>query len=167
MLLLHGDADAESDKMPDKELMDQMQEYNRQIVNSGTLLDAEGFHTTSSGVRVYFPPPPANDVNKPGPKEDIAVTKGPFKYPGLPSAVETRAHAKEFEGQRPMCGYWQIKAKDLDEAVEVVKRGPLAGCYVEIRLIAEGCDFYEELLEEEKGWRKQMEVNRQAQLSVE
>ena len=158
MLLLHGDADTETEQMPPKEVLDQMHAYNRTLTTAGILLDADGLHATSAGARVYFPAPPASNVNAPGPKDLIEVTKGPFKYPALPSSTQTRDHSIKFEGQRPVCGWWIIKVKDVDEAVEVAKKAPLAGCYVEVRRIAEGEDFPEELgmIDEENGWRKEL-----------
>ena len=152
MLLLHGDADSEAGKMPSKDILQQMHNYNAEIVASGNLLGAEGLHSTSKGARVSFPPP--GDSAK-----DATVTKGPFEYP------YTNIEGQNGESKRPMCGFWIIKAKDLDEAVGWVKKGPMAGTYVEVREVFESCDipeFTDEMREQEASWRKDIEANKEA-----
>lgn len=154
ILLLHGDRDSEDGKMPSKEVLEQMHAYNAEIMSAGALLGGEGLHATSKGARVSFPAPDPANPNKPGPKSDIAVTKGPFEY-----AMEN-PDGPSGEPKRPVCGFWIIKAKDLEEAVGWVKKGPLAGTYVEVREIFESGDIPEmtkEMKEEEEGWRKDME----------
>lgn len=154
LLLLHGDQDSEDGKMPSKEILKQMHAYNAEIMSAGALLGGEGLHATSKGARVSFPAPDPANPNKQGTKSDITVTNGPFEY-----AMEN-PDGQSGESKRPVCGFWIIKAKDLEEAVGWVKKGPLAGTYVEVREIFESGDIPEmtkEMKEEEDGWKKELE----------
>ncbi|KAL9633379.1 MAG: hypothetical protein Q9164_004735, partial [Protoblastenia rupestris] len=154
LLLLHGDQDSEDGKMPSKEILEQMHAFNAEIMSAGALLGGEGLHATSKGARVSFSPPDPANPNKPGRKSDIAVTNGPFGY------TMKNPDGQCGESKRPVCGFWILKAKDLEEAVAWVKKGPLAGTYVEVREIFESCDIPDmtkEMREEEEGWRKELE----------
>ena len=154
LLLLHGDQDSEDGKIPSKEVLEQMHAYNAEVMSAGALLGGEGLHATSKGARVSFPPPNPANPNKPGPKSDITVTNGPFGY------SMRNPDSQCGESKRPVCGFWILKAKGLEEAVAWVKKGPLAGTYVEVREIFESCDIPDmtkEIREEEEGWRKELE----------
>lgn len=88
-------------------------EYNASLMNSGAMLGGEGLAESAKGVRVAFPDGTA-------PKDKIEVTPGPFPAEGV---------------HRVVCGFWLIKAKDLDEAIELAKKAPLQGGEVEIRRV--------------------------------
>ncbi|KAL9635496.1 MAG: hypothetical protein Q9204_002606 [Flavoplaca sp. TL-2023a] len=135
LLLLHGDKDSEDGKMPSKDILEQMHAYNSKIVSAGALLGGEGLHATSKAARVSFPPPDPSNPTQPGSKSDITVTNGPWEY-----SMEN-PEGRSGESKRPVCGFWIIKAKDMDEAVWWVKKGPLAGTYVEVREIFECGDM--------------------------
>lgn len=151
LLLLHGDKDSEAGKMPSKETLQQMHAYNAEIMSAGALLGGEGLHDTSKGARVSFPSPDPAYPHNPVPQSDIIVTNGPFDY------AMKNPEGQDGESKRPVCGFWMIKAKDLDEAVGWVKKGPLAGTYVEVREIFESGDMpemTEKMRKEEEGWRE-------------
>ena len=157
LFLLHGDRDSEASKLPSNEILKQMHAYNADMVSAGAMLGGEGLHATSKGARVSFPPPDPADPEKPAAESNITVTKGPFEY-GMENP-----DGQSGESKRPVCGFWIIKAKDLEEAVGWVKKGPLAGTYVEVREIFESCDMPDmtnKMREEEEGWRKEMEGNK-------
>ena len=40
--------------MPSKELLTQMGNYNEELVKAGVMLEGEGLHPTSKGVRIRF-----------------------------------------------------------------------------------------------------------------
>ncbi|KAL8649611.1 MAG: hypothetical protein Q9210_004295 [Variospora velana] len=153
LLLLHGDADSEAGKLPSPAIFAQMHAYNAEIKAAGALLGGEGLQATSKGARVFFPPPNPAEPDAPAPKADIAVTKGPFDY-----AMTNPSEGQDGEAKRPVCGFWIIKAADLEEAVGWVKKGPLAGTFVEVREIFEAGEVMsKEMREEEEGWRKELE----------
>lgn len=60
--------------------------------------------------------------------------------PGSNLKVETADLKQVGEGNRPVCGFWLVKAKDLGEAVGLVRKAPLAGTYIEVREVFESCD---------------------------
>ena len=157
LLLLHGDKDSEDGNMPAKEILEQMHAYNAEIMAAGALLGGEGLHATSKGARVFFPPSDPQNPTKPGLKSDITVATGPFTYP------MTDPSGQSGESTRPVCGFWIIKTEGLEEAIAWVKKGPLAGTYVEVRQIHESSDLPEmtkEMREDEAGWRREIEGNK-------
>ena len=110
-----------------------MGKYNEELVNAGIMLAGEGLHPSVKGKRVAFD----------GPRR--TVIDGPF------------AETKEL-----IAGYWLWQVKDMDEAVEWVKRcpNPMPGpSEIEIRPIFEAEDFGEaltpELREQEERLRAQ------------
>ena len=153
ILLLHGDQTSEAEQMPPRETFSEMHAYNKKLASAGILLGAEGLYATSKGARVSFPPPDPATPNKPSPKSGITVTKGPFGY-----SMNT-PDGKSGELKPPVCGFWILRAKDLEEAVGWAKKAPLAGTYVEVRQIQEICDL-PPMMEWEEDWRKEMEKNK-------
>ncbi|HEY3284117.1 MAG TPA: YciI family protein, partial [Armatimonadota bacterium] len=106
-------------KLPSEELMSAMGRYNEELKRAGVLLDMDGLHPSSQGVRVSFA----------GGK--TTVTDGPF------------AEAKEL-----LAGYWMIQVGSKEEAIEWAKRIPFGGAedcgeeaVVEIRRVFELSDF--------------------------
>ena len=115
MVFVKATSDSEQGVMPPAELFEQMGKYNEELVNAGIMLAGEGLKPSSQGKRVAFDGP------------SRAVTDGPF--------AETR---------ELVAGYWLWEVKDLDEAVEWVKRcpNPMPGpSEIEIRPIYEMSDF--------------------------
>jgi hypothetical protein len=120
MVLVKGDNHSEAGELPSKEILTEMGKFNEELVKAGVMLAAEGLQPTSKGARVKFQ----------GGKK--TVTDGPF------------AEAKEL-----VAGFWLWQCKNLDEAIEWLKRAPFGGgTEVEIRQIFEAEDFGENLTPE-------------------
>jgi hypothetical protein len=95
MMIVKASKDSEAGKMPSEELLTAMGKYNEELMKAGALVDLTGLHPSSKGARVKF------SGGKP------TVIDGPF------------AETKELIG-----GYWIIKVKSRDEAIEWAKRAP-------------------------------------------
>ena len=119
-------AAAESEKegaLPDPQLMAEMGKYNEELIKAGVLLAMDGLHPSSKGARVKFS------------GKSRTVIDGPF------------TEAKEL-----VAGFWILKVKSLEEAIEWVKRAPSSSTddyEVEIRQVGEMEDFAPILSEEE------------------
>ena len=101
------------DFVPDMEAMKKMGEYNEELRRAGVLLTLDGLTPPSAGARVSF----AGGKPK--------VTDGPF------------LGKKEAVG-----GFWMIRVKSRDEAIEWAKRCPAgANDVIEIRRVHEMEDF--------------------------
>jgi hypothetical protein len=99
--------------MPDAKAVSAMMKYNRALQKAGALLSAEGLHPPSMGARITFA------------KGKPSVAYGPF------------ADAKETVG-----GYWMIRARSREEAVEWAKRCPASDNeMIEVRQIQEVSDL--------------------------
>jgi hypothetical protein len=131
MVLVKANVDSEAGVMPSRELLESMGKYNEELVKAGVMLDGEGLHPSSKGVRVQFE------------GKQRRVIDGPF------------AETKEL-----VAGFWLWQVKSLDEAIEWLKRAPFGGGEtVEIRPVFEADDFGEaltpELREQEARLREQ------------
>jgi hypothetical protein len=103
-----------------------MMKYNEALQKAGVLLALDGLHPLSMGARVSF------EGGKP------AVTDGPF--------VETR---------EVLGGYWMIKVKSKEEAIEWAKRCPASGNEViELRQVQEFDDFPADVQAAAEGFRE-------------
>ncbi len=116
MVIVKATSDSEAGKMPSRELIEAMGKFNQELIAAGLMLDGAGLKPTSKGARVAFS------------GAERTVTKGPFgeNVGGLVS------------------GYWIWKVKDLDEAIDWVKRcpNPMPGpSTIEIRELLEMEDF--------------------------
>jgi hypothetical protein len=132
MVIVKATAESEAGEMPDMELLTAMGNYNEELVNAGIMLGGEGLHASSKGARVKF-----SGKNR-------TVVDGPF------------AETKEL-----IAGYWIWQVKDIDEAIEWVKRcpNPMEGeSEIEIRQVFEmedfGAEFTPELQEQETRLRE-------------
>ena len=137
MVLLKADKNTEAGVLPDEKLLTAMGKYNEELVKAGVMLAGEGLQPSSKGARVKFS----------GSKR--TVIDGPF------------AETKEL-----IAGFWMLKVKSREEAIEWVKRcpNPLKGdAVIEIRQVFEASDFGEEftpeLREAEKRMGEQMAKN--------
>jgi hypothetical protein len=95
MVLIKANKDSEAGVMPSTQLLADMDKYNEELVKAGIMLAGEGLHASSKGKRVRFS----------GDKR--TVIDGPF------------TEAKEL-----IAGFYIWQVKDMDEAVEWVKRMP-------------------------------------------
>ena len=115
MVFVKGTADSEAGVMPPSELLEAMGRYNEELVNAGILLGGEGLKPTRQAKRVHFD------------GETRSVTDGPFA-----------------ETHEIVAGYWLWEVKDMDEAVEWVKRCPnpmMGPSDIDIRPVYELSDF--------------------------
>lgn len=114
MLVIPKDyATTKPDAMPDPASVEKMEKYNELLRDAGMLISLDGLHPPSAGARVTFSDGRAT------------VAHGPF--PG----------AKDQVG-----GYWLIKAKSQDEAIEWASRAPMEdGDIIEVRQVQEVEDF--------------------------
>ena len=136
MVLIKATEQSEAGEMPSQELLEQMTDFNEDLVRAGVMLAGDGLHPSSKGVRVEFS------------GRERKVIDGPF------------AETKEL-----LAGYWLWQVRSLDEAIEWVKRIPNPTGeqgVVEIRPVFEADDFGEEftpeLREREARMRAQAEA---------
>lgn len=96
MLILKSTKDSEAGKMPSEETINAMVKFNQEQAAAGVLVDAAGLYPSSTGARVNV----ASDGKK-------TVIDGPFT-----------------ESKELVAGYWLIKVKSVEEAIEWAKRTP-------------------------------------------
>lgn len=119
MVIVKANKDSEAGVLPTKEMLEQMGNFNEELVKAGVMLAGEGLHASSKGARVKFA-----DGKK-------IVIDGPF------------AETKEL-----IAGYWMWQVKSLEEAIDWLKRAPFEDTEVEIRQVFEAADFGDELTPE-------------------
>ena len=120
MVLVPADENSEQGVMPDEKLLAEMGNFNEELVKAGVMLAGEGLHPTSKAARVRF------DGDK------RTVIDGPFT-----------------ESKELIAGYWLWQVRDMDEAIEWIKRAPFGGgTEIEIRPVFEAEDFGDELTPE-------------------
>ena len=134
MVLVPADEDSERGEMPDQKELAEMGNFNEELVKAGVMLAGEGLHPTSKAARVRFE----------GDKK--TVIDGPFT-----------------ESKELIAGYWLWQVRDMDEALEWIKRAPFdGGVEIELRPVFETEDFGEamtpELREQEERLRAQTEA---------
>ncbi|MYC34106.1 MAG: YciI family protein [Chloroflexi bacterium] len=115
MVLVKATQDSEAGIMPSTELMEAMLAFNEVLTEAGVMLAGEGLKPSSEGQRVRFD------------GADRTVVNGPF-----PAVSELVA------------GFWLWEVKDMEEALEWVKRcpNPMPGpSEIEIRPLYEMADF--------------------------
>lgn len=95
VVFVKATADSENDVLPTSELMEAMGRYNEELINAGIMLGGEGLKATRHAKRVHFS------------GSDRSVIDGPFT-----------------ETKEIVAGYWIWEVRDMDEAVEWVKRCP-------------------------------------------
>jgi hypothetical protein len=133
MVLVPADENSEKGEMPDEKLLTEMGNFNEELVKAGVMLAGEGLHPTSKAARVRF------DGDK------RTVIDGPFT-----------------ESKELIAGYWLWQVRDMDEAIEWIKRAPFGGgVEIELRPVFEmddfGDEFTPELREQEARLRAQTE----------
>ena len=117
MILVKATDQSEAGEMPSQELLEQMQQYNEELVKAGVLLAGEGLHPSAKGARIRFS----------GDKR--TVIDGPFT-----------------ETKELVAGFWVFDVKSKEEAIEWVKRCPNPmdeESEIEIRQVFEIDDFGE------------------------
>lgn len=117
LVFVKATADSEAGVMPGTDLLDAMTRYNEQLVDAGIMLGGDGLKPTKYAKRIRFSGP------------DRTVVDGPFS-----------------ETKELVAGYWIWEVRDMDEAVEWVKRCPnpmLTDSDIDIRPVYEMADFAE------------------------
>jgi hypothetical protein len=135
MVIVKANKDSEAGVLPDEKLLSEMGKYNEELAKAGVLLAAEGLQASSKGARVRFS------------SEQRTVIPGPFP-----------------ETKDLIAGFWIIRVKSKDEAIQWVKRVPFSEGEIEIRQIFEAEDFgpalTPEVREQEERLRAQMTRSR-------
>jgi hypothetical protein len=120
LVAVKANKDSEAGVMPTKEILTAMGKFNEELVKAGVMLAAEGLHPSSKGKRIRFE----------GGKKTII--DGPFT-----------------ETKELIAGFWLWQVRNMDEAIEWLKRSPFdGGAEVEIRPVFEAEDFGAELTPE-------------------
>ena len=120
MVLVKASPASEAGEMPGTELLTEMGRFNEALVKAGILLAGEGLHPSSRGARVRFD------------GRQRTVIDGPFG--------ETR---------ELVAGFWLWQLRNLDEAIEWIKRAPFdGGAEIELRPVFEADDFGDALTPE-------------------
>ncbi len=136
MVIVPGGEEMEKGQLPPPELFEAMDRFNQELVKAGVMLVAEGLTPTSKARKVRFE------------GKQRTVIDGPF--------TET----KELIG-----GFWLLQVRDMDEAVEWIKRAPFdGGVEIVIRPVAELEDYGdavpESVKQSERRMRDQLESSR-------
>ncbi len=122
MVMVKATADSEAGIMPSAELLEAMGRYNEELAEAGIMLAGEGLKPSSEGKRVAF-----DGAGR-------SVSDGPFAATG-----------------ELVAGFWLWRVRDMEEAVEWVKRcpNPMPGpSEIEIRPVFEAEDFGDALTPE-------------------
>lgn len=111
LVLVKATAESESGVMPPDDLLVEMGNFNEALLDAGLLLTGEGLHPSTEAKRVVID------------GADRTVIDGPFAPP-----------------ESLIAGFWLWQVKDMDEAIEWVRRcpNPMPGrTEIEIRPIYE------------------------------
>lgn len=122
--------DSENGTMPTEQELTAMMEYNQKLVEAGIMQAGEGLQPSSKGVRVRFS------------GKDRSVTDGPFS-----------------ETNELVAGFWIWKVKDMQEAIDWVKKCPNpmpTTSEIEIRPVFEADDFGEAFTPELRAQEEQL-----------
>ena len=120
IVIVKASKESEAGQMPKEAELAAMGKFNEELVKAGVMLAGEGLHPSSKGKRVRFS------------GKQRTVIDGPFS-----------------ETKELVAGFWLWKVKDIDDAVEWLKRAPFdEGAEVEIRPIFESEEFGAELTPE-------------------
>ena len=130
MVFVKATADSEAGVMPSTELFEAMGRYNQELFEAGIMKSGDGLKPSSEGKRIRFD------------GADRTVINGPF------SATNEL-----------VAGFWLWEVKDMDEAVEWVKRAPnpMPGpSEIEIRPFYEFEDFADTITPDQVQREEQM-----------
>lgn len=137
IVFVKATADSENGVMPSTEMLTAMMQYNEELVKAGIMLGGEGLKPTKDAKRVHFK------------GTARTVIDGPF------------AETKEL-----VAGYWIWQVKNMDEAVEWVRRCPnpmLEESDIDIRPLFEMEDFGAEATPELRAKEAELRARTQQQ----
>lgn len=115
LVFVKATADSEAEVMPPAEMFEAMGLYNQQLIEAGIMKGGDGLKPSKYAKRVHFA------------GKNRTVTDGPFA-----------------ETHELVAGFWLWEVKDMEEAVEWVKRCPnpmLSDSDIDIRPVYEMEDF--------------------------
>ncbi|SHJ17908.1 Uncharacterized conserved protein [Aureimonas altamirensis DSM 21988] len=115
MVIVKASADSEAGTMPSAQLLEAMEDFNRQLIAAGIMVTGDGLKPSSQGKRIHFD------------GTARTVSDGPF------------AQTNEL-----VAGFWLWQVRDMDEAMEWAQRcpNPMPGpSDLEIRPLYEMADF--------------------------
>jgi hypothetical protein len=124
MVLVKATTDSENGVLPTEQELAAMGRFNDELIKAGVMLAGEGLKPTAEAKRVQFS------------GKDRTVIDGPFT-----------------ETKELVAGFWLWQVRDMDEAVEWVRRcpNPMPGdSEIEIRPLYEADDFGDALTPELK-----------------
>lgn len=131
MVIVKASPATEAGEMPTTELLAEMGAFNEELARAGVMLDGDGLHPSSRGVRVRCE------------GKSRTVIDGPF------------AETKEL-----IAGFWMWQVKSMDEAIEWIRRSPFQEGEIELRPVFTAEDFGEaftpELQAQEEGIRAEI-----------
>ena len=133
VVMVKANEESEAGRMPTEQELAEMGAYNEELVKAGVMLDGEGLHPSSKGVRIQFS------------GAQRSVIDGPFT-----------------ETKELVAGYWVWQVRDMDEAIEWARRCPNPTgeeSVLELRPVFEADDFETmtpELREQEQRLRDQL-----------
>lgn len=138
MVIVKGNPEAESGQIPDGDLFEKMNAYNQALVDAGVMLAGDGLHPSDKGKRVCFG------------DQGVEVVDGPFEP----------AHEL-------VSGYWLWSVRDMDDALQWVKKAPFGGGQVlELRPLFEIEDFGDAMGDELKASENQMRATLEGRRAV-
>jgi hypothetical protein len=140
MVIVKATPDTEAGVLPTEKQLADMGKFNEELVKAGVMLAGEGLHPSVKGARIRYD------------GRQQTVIDGPFT-----------------ETKELVAGFWLIQARSIEEAIEWMKRAPMAAegeqAEVEIRQVFEAEDFGEaftpELRAQEERIRAQAESQQQ------
>jgi hypothetical protein len=133
MILLKATSVTEAGEMPDTDLLATMTAYNEELLNAGVLAGGEGLHLIRAGARVRF--------------DGLDRHVGPGPFGNDPASL--------------IAGFWIFETRNLEEAVEWVKRYPNPTgqqAEIEIRRILSPEDFGTALTEDLRRREEKMQL---------
>jgi hypothetical protein len=124
LMIPKGYENATPGTMPDAKAVEAMMKYNKALTDAGILISLDGLHPPSAGARVTF------TGGRP------TVTQGPF------------TGTKETLG-----GYWMIRVKSKEEAIEWASRCPASDNeIIEVRQVQEISEFPDDVRDAVSGF---------------
>ena len=134
MVIVKATKDSEAGIMPGEKLLSDMTAFNEQLVKAGIMQSGDGLKPSSAGKRVHFA------------QGKKTVIDGPFP-----------------ETKELIAGYWIWKVKDMQEAIDWVRRcpDPMPGeeSDIEIRPFFEAEDFGAEFTPELRAKEEKMRAD--------
>jgi len=112
MVIVKANKDSEAGVLPSEKLLADMGRFNEEMAKAGVMLAGEGLHASSKGARITFS------------GSQRTVTNGPFP-----------------ETNQLVAGFWLIRTKSKQEAIDWISRAPFEDGEVEVRQVFEPEDF--------------------------